>query len=173
MKRTLCLLTLAAAMLVCPALAQENQHCYGIGTYTEDSSYSRHYDTTVCEFSDGRANVSTLVGEDYQSDWYTPEQWQKAKPGILAAADRAVANLNARNEAAGKVIRENAKKERAQIYADSREGDAHKFRSKKECEKVRDNFRCPGQKISFVWTGGACHYNASDALLLSDLGCKP
>jgi hypothetical protein len=132
MKHTFCLLTLAAAaMLVSPAFAQESQHCYGIGVYTTDSgSSNRHYDTTVCEFSDGRANVSTLHGDAYSSDWYTPEQWQTAKAAVLASADKEVAAWEAKRKASDKAEDERFAKEEAQIEQDAA---ARKITNKKKC----------------------------------------
>ena len=77
MESTLRLPTLAAVMLVSPAFAQTDMTCNKTDSYT-----------TVCEFSDGRANVSTSMGDYYSSRWYTPAQWkaQKAKDARATAA---------------------------------------------------------------------------------------
>lgn len=51
---------------------------------------------TVCEFTDGRANVMTAIGDNVSSNWYTPEQWSERGPALRqqwADAQRAEAGV--------------------------------------------------------------------------------
>jgi hypothetical protein len=70
MKHAICLLALAAAMLVSPAIAQESQHCY-----------KTRSQTAVCEFSpSGRVNVTSAYDDGtYYSNWYTRSEWVRYK----------------------------------------------------------------------------------------------
>jgi hypothetical protein len=70
MKRTLCLLTLAA-MLTGTAFATDTQHCYNTHLGL----------TTVCEFSpSGRVNVTSAYDDGaYYSNWYTRAEWLRYK----------------------------------------------------------------------------------------------
>jgi hypothetical protein len=95
MKGTLAVVALALT-LTCSAFAQDSQHCYGIGIHSTDSS------TTVCEFSDGRANVAIFSYGDNTSTWYTADEWSKAKAGILADARKAVLDEFAAEQAFNK-----------------------------------------------------------------------
>lgn len=158
--RNLIGLVLIALSLIGSALAQDNQHCHGVGPYTTESTNNRRYDTTVCEFSDGRANVTRFVDGDYSSTWYTEDEWRKARPVLMAEQEAAQARIVAHNEEVAKRIQEESAKQMAQIVADSYERDAHEFRNQRSCEKSRKDFRIPGQQISFVWRDGGCHYEA-------------
>ena len=67
MKSTLYLTILAAAMLVCPALAQppSSMHC------SKPTKW-----TTVCQFDDGTVNETGSFDDGtYYSDWYTSKEW--------------------------------------------------------------------------------------------------
>ena len=88
MKRTLRPLTLAAAMLVSPAFAQTDMHCYKYDEYTQ-----------VCEFSNGRVHVQTTIGDESWSDWYTAAQWKAKKAKDARAAARAAAAKAKEHEA--------------------------------------------------------------------------
>lgn len=79
MKRSLYMLTLAVAMLVSPAFAS--------------SCHSLTPSTTVCEFSDGAATVTSLVGDTYTATDYTPTEWAKARIGYEAATQAVIAEL--------------------------------------------------------------------------------
>jgi hypothetical protein len=81
MKTPLCLIALAVAMLVSPAFAQENQHCY------KPVPDSHTYSVDVCEFPSGRVNVTESIGEDTHSEWYSPEEWKTAKPVLRKSWD--------------------------------------------------------------------------------------
>jgi hypothetical protein len=101
-------------VIVCSSFswAQDTQHCYSVGVSSVDSEFNRHSNTTVCEFSSGRVNVTT-TGEDYNSTWYTAKQWYEAVPTLRAAWDKQEAAAEASIDAHIKFMQEQPAREEA------------------------------------------------------------
>ena len=136
MKRTLRMLTLAAATLVCPAFAQTDAHCYKYDEYTR-----------VCEFSNGRVHVQTTIGDESWSDWYTAAQWKAKKAKDTRAAARAAAAKAKEHEA-------------WQRQNDNGEKEAQSWKTQDGCENDGFIWVVKGELINGVVDyKGSCHYS--------------
>lgn len=68
MKKLISLMILMLAALISSANAQESMSCHKPDAYTD-----------ICEFDDGRANVTTYRNGDYGSTWFTAREWSTVK----------------------------------------------------------------------------------------------
>lgn len=65
------ILFVVLALCVSAAAQTDTQHCY---------PRRSDHNTTICEFQpSGRVNVTSSNGDDYQSNWYSAEQWVAVK----------------------------------------------------------------------------------------------
>ena len=74
-------LAFLAALMTTPAAAQ-SMSCYKLTP-----------STTACEFADGHANVTTLIGDSYTNTDYTSAEWEEAKAGYAAATQAVILEL--------------------------------------------------------------------------------
>lgn len=97
MKKSLFFALFVLFLATISAFAQENMSCS-----------SPVQGIRVCEFSDGRANITTTIGSNVSSDWYSPEDWSKRGPELRKQWTDAIrAEADALNAQAAQMHKDN------------------------------------------------------------------